>query len=479
MDWICSTHLDQLATLEPSAAMLGLMIWTQSGGAPYQEDAPRFPVQIGSMSDAAELLGMSRPTLKRHWPSFSSAFLELDAGRFTPSITAWNDPSVVGPQDAKGRPLYVRISRAAVRALCSLTKHASARTAWAAFKLALKLLPRLRADAHRGRGFTVWTNDQVAAQMSMGRGTLTRAFQLLESLGIISSCGGRYRKISTARGLLAVVPGIRRACGKPVDSVEKPITTVPRDRSYSYRSSYEVEHDQIREQAPRAPARRGCPSPGVVQAFQEQLPGLSDVAARKLSAHVSTALEAVEWVCQEGNVLSSREVSDPVGTFLWLVRDGQSRPGRPSSWSRKLERKGHKSASRPMTEPEREAEQAKVEALERSLEDRRRELVDAGRLEDRRIELERLELEGSARKAESLEELRDVRERIERHAAGDRSARDWKRKTFDLFGDRLSSAERVESSRQRSNNREQATKLLNTLRGTYGRNDNRSPDSLH
>ena len=61
MDWIYSTHLDQLATLEPTAAMLGLMVWTQSGGAPYQDDAPRFPVGIGSVTDAAELLGVSRP----------------------------------------------------------------------------------------------------------------------------------------------------------------------------------------------------------------------------------------------------------------------------------------------------------------------------------------------------------------------------------------------------------------------------------
>ena len=479
MDWICSTHLDQLATLEPSAAMLGLLVWTQSGGAPYQEDAPRFPVKIGSISDAAQLLGVSRPTVKRHWPSFSSAFIELDSGRFTPSITAWNDAGVVGPQDAKGRPLYVRISQAAVRALCSLAKHASARTAWAAFKLALKLLPRLRADAYRGRGFTVWTNDQVAARMGMGRTTLTRAFHLLEARGIISSCGGRYRKISTSLGLLSVVPGIRRTCGKPVETVDNPITTGPPDRSYSDRSSYEDKQDQIREQAPRARARHGCPPPGVVQAFQDELPGLSEGAARELSRHVSSELEAVEWVYQELNVLSSRTVADPVGTFLWLVREGQSRPGRPSPWSRKQMRRGYKSPQRPMTEAEREAHNARAAELVQRDEERRLERDERVRAEAHRLELERLELEGAARGASSLEELRAARDRIEDHVRHESPPREWRRSALDLLHDRLNEAEQVERDKEREHNRAQAAKLLETLRGTHGRDDERSQPPLH
>jgi hypothetical protein len=479
MDWIYSTHLDQLATLEPTAAMLGLMVWTQSGGAPYQDDAPRFPVGIGSVTDAAELLGVSRPTVKRHWASFTSAFVELDPGRFTPSITAWNDPELVGPTDSMGRPLYVRISQATVRALCSLTKHASARTAWAAVKLALKLLPRLRADAYRGRGFTVWTNDQVAAQMGMGRTTLTRAFQLLEARGLISSCGGRYRKISTAIGLLTVVPGIRRSCGKPVETVEKSITTGPRDRSYSDRSPKGVERDQIREQAPRAGARRGCPPPGVVQAFQDQLPGLSEDAALELSGHVSSELEAVEWVYQESNVLSSRTVADPVGTFLWLVREGQSRPGRPSPWSRKQLRRGYKSPQRPMTEGEREAHNARAAELVQRDEERRLEREERLRAETRRLELDRREIEDAARGASSLEELRSARDRIEDHVRLESPPREWRWSALALLKDRLLAAERVESERQRIHNREQAAQLLERLRGPHDGHTHGSTRPIH
>jgi hypothetical protein len=150
MDWISSTHLADLASLDPSAAMVGLVVWTRSGGAPHQTNGPRFPVNIGSRSEIAARLGVSAPTVKRHWQSFESAFVEVHPGRFTPSLEHWSDPFETGPTDSQGRPLYVRIDPSCVDALTSLSRHAGAKTAWAAFRLALRLLPRLRAAAHRG-----------------------------------------------------------------------------------------------------------------------------------------------------------------------------------------------------------------------------------------------------------------------------------------------------------------------------------------
>jgi DNA-binding transcriptional ArsR family regulator len=468
MDWISSTHLEQLATLEPSAAMLGLVVWTQSGGAPYQADAPRFPVRVGSISDAAELLGMSRATVKRHWPSFTAAFVELDPGRFTPSITAWRDPAVIGPRDAQGRPLYVRVHQDAVRALTQLARHASARTAWAAFKLAVRLLPRLRSDAHRGKGSTVWTNDQIASQLGMGRTTLTRALQLLERCGLVVTFGGRYRRISTRDGLLALVPRVRSpGFPQPVENHHQRITTGPPDRSYSYRSPKGVELDQTQEQAPRA---RGtavgvCSHAEKIQIFQEHLPTLSDIAALELAKLVSSPLQASEWVHQETNVMTDPDTADPVGTFLWLVRHGGSRPGKPSAWSKKLARAGQGSPQRPLT-PEEQAEAvAELQAHQIQMERLRGERQEqADRLRAARlVELERIET--ATRDASTLAELRGADTAIRKMGSRPYVAPKWVQDVRQLLAPRLIQAEAVEAQRQRQNNREQSAALLQMLRG--------------
>ncbi len=430
MDWIHSTHLEHLATLAPSAAMLGLVVWTRSGGAPYQESSPRYPVHLGTLGDCAELLGMSRATVKRAWPSFAAAFVGT-GGRYTPALDAWPDPATVGPRSPDGRALYVRIDREAVDALASLSRCAPARTAWAAFRLALRLLPRLRAAAWRGVRSVVWTNDQIAKALGMGRTTLGRALALLERRGLIVTGGARYRRIRTDRGLLSVVPacGIHRkstACGKPQASRSQPDRGIDHNRTDLLRSRIRSNSGQ----APREARGIDCPRGQVASIFLSSLPDLSEPAALELARYCDSDQEARDWLAQESNVLRAND--NPAGSLLWLARSGDSRPGKPSSWSAKLERHGIRRDQREPTgaelaetaqavEAAGELATARARTVEADQERRRSRGADLAR--QARAELEPHELarlEQAAREAGAAELARDLRRRIAQHERRDR-----------------------------------------------------------
>lgn len=472
MDWIHSTHLETLSSLDPAAAMLGLVVWTRSGGAPYQASSPRYPVHLGTLGDCAEFLGMSRATVKRAWPSFSQAFVGT-GGRYTPALDFWPDPATVGPRSPDGRPLYVRIARETVDALASLSRCAPARTAWAAFRLALRLLPRLRAAACRGVRSVVWTNDQIAKALGMGRTTLGRALALLERRGLIVTGGARYRRIRTDRGLLSVVPecGVPRkstGCGKPQEapqpapvdkalfsgrtssardpdfkglrlarSSESEPTTTCSGRSQPDRGIDHNRTDLLRSrirsnsgQAPREALGVDCPRAKVASIFLSSLPGLSKPAALELARHCDTQQEARDWLIQESNVLRTNDSA--AGSLLWLARSGDSRPGRPSSWSDKLERQGIRRDTREPT-AEEAAECAAARAATEAANDAKDRADDLaqGRRRAQAAELERqargdlgpdelARLEQAARDCRAFDLAKDLRRRLAEHEKEER-----------------------------------------------------------
>lgn len=468
MDWITSTHLADLSTLEPAAAMLGLVVWTKSGGAPYQEQSPRYPVRLGSRAAIAQDLGMSAATIKRHWASFESAFVQTACGGWTPALSHWRDPAEHGPKDSAGRPLYVRIHPQAVAALTSLCRHAPARTAWAAFRIAIRVLPRLRSAAHRGSASVVWTNDQIASQLGMGRSTLTAALALLERRGLIQIGGKRYRRISATRGLLAAIPSVRESgysqpYPHPVEKPQEVITTGPQGGSQQDRSSYEVEQDRSVEQASRAGARDGdCDSQEVIQVLMDALPGLAPEAARELARFCRSPLDALEWVYQESNVMGQSRAANPVGIFIYLARSGASRPGVPSSWSKKLIRKGVRPLRRPLTLEEQAQKQADKEAHDRWAASVREAEEEEERRRSAAREARTLKAVQSAESAQSLDELRSASKVLA--ALGKRAVTDaWEPNARAAFVAKLESAERAEKERQHINNREQAAQLLARL----------------
>jgi hypothetical protein len=327
--------------------MLGLLVWTQSGGAPYTPEAPRFPVTVGTCSDAARYLGISTPTVRRHWAGFRRAFVELDGGRYTPALSTWRDPSS-GPVDSKGRPLYVKITPKAVKALTTLGHCAPAKLAWSAFKIAIGLLPRIRAAQYHGRRFVVWTNDQIAAALNMGRTAITRALRLLEARGVVVTVGGRYRKISTGAGLLAGIPkpGERedRIYPHPVDN---PVDNFGRsDQNGTARviktgPILKDEQDPNSEHTPREARGVECPDQQIWGVFGRRFPGMQRKAIAFLASLCDSPKSAEEWIADEGPALESAD--NPPGLMLYLAKSNQSRPGRLSNWSRKIE---HKAAKR-------------------------------------------------------------------------------------------------------------------------------------
>jgi hypothetical protein len=323
--------------------MLGLLVWTQSGGAPYTPEAPRFPVTVGTPADAARYLGFSAPTVRRHWQSFESAFAALDGGRYTPALSTWRDPSS-GPVDAKGRPLYVKITPKAVRALTTLGRCAPAKLAWSAFKIAIAILPRLRAAQHQGRRFIVWTNDQIAASLQMGRTAITRAWRLLETRGVVATVGGRYRKISTANGLLAGIPkpGDRARLGfpQPVDDVVENFGRSDQNgtaRTIKTGPILKDKQDPNSEHTPREARGVECPDRQIWAIFGQRFPGMQRKAIAYLASFCDSPESAADWIAAEGPALE--EADNPPGLMLYLARSNQSRPGRLSNWSRKIEDK--------------------------------------------------------------------------------------------------------------------------------------------
>lgn len=336
MDWIYSTHLAQLATFQPATAYLGLCVWTKSGAAPYQHDAPHYPVTLGTPADAAAFTGLALPTVRRHWADLKRAFVEIEPGRFAPSLSAWQEPTE-GPTDAKGRPLYVRLAPQAVQALSTLPRCAPAKLAWSAFKIAVALLPRMRAAAYRGRDFVVWTNDQICDALKIGRSTLKRAFTLLEARGLLFFVRGRYRKICTRNGLLAMQPASGERYQQPV---QKPVDNFRRSDQTGTAAVIKSgpilkdELDLTKEQTPREARAVECPDPQVVKVIKNEFPTLQPKGVADIAKRCKSASHAQQWIDQERPAL---EIADnPPGLFLYLIKTNQSALGKPSTWTNKL-----------------------------------------------------------------------------------------------------------------------------------------------
>ena len=347
MDWIFSTHLEQLATFPPSVGMLGLMVWTKSGGAPHQEEPTRYPVTIGSARDAAAALGLSRSTVARHWPAFKRAFVEVDPGRFYPSITEWKEPTD-GPTDSKGRGLYVRLTSEAVTGLSTLGKCANGGAAWSAFRLGVAMLPRLRAASARGRNSIVWTNDQIAARLGMGRTAITKALSLLERRGLIVTKIGRYRRISTVAGILNTIPKVRRAgsAQRFAQPVDNSIAVSQNGTAACVKTGPILKENKIHSKDKHRPLRGGddCSRELSVLVFQERFPQIQSRAAIELASYCPTPDKARRWLAAESAALDTAD--NPPGMLLYLARSKQSAPGLRSTWATRLAKDDEKRAAR-------------------------------------------------------------------------------------------------------------------------------------
>ena len=404
MYWIHSMNLAHAATLSPLAARLALAVWTRSGGAPYADPPHRYPVQLGTRAQLADMLGVDQATLRRHRESIDQALVEVSPGRFTPSL-AWPDPWKSGPRDRQGRPLYVRITPEAVSELVGLAHHAPAQTAAAAFRLACYLLPQLRGRSHGGHRAVACHNDLVCAQLGMAPRTLARAFRLLESRGLVVVLRGRYRRVAVDGGLLGAVPGV----WKPTAQTDHP----PPRKLITLSFANERENE---EQAPRAGAREEAPLAPVAcsfsknegaTVFMDRLPGITKAAAEELAEQAPTKAEAEGWLRQESRVVE--DALNPAGLFIAAARAGWSRPGFPSASAVAQEGRGLRADRLPPTAEERAAAAAKAEEDRRRAEHERQE--ERRRWEERRaareIEVSQLrkDFEDASPSVKAFEEL--------------------------------------------------------------------------
>jgi hypothetical protein len=347
MDWIHSTTLEDCARIPANAGPLALYVWTQSGGAPYDPQAPRWPVRLGRARDVAELLGVSVPTARRALSELRHWCHELRPGQWTPRMGVWT-PLEDGPTDRIGRPLYVRIDRRAVVRLVGLARGADPRRARKAFQIAALALPRMRSAAHAGRRSIALTNDHIVDRISTSRSTIAPAVSLLENAELVVALRGRHRRLSTGAGLLSEIPKVRRTPQRSPQVVENfdqrgdqtstagVITTVP---------PLLGEQDRLYAPHHRARAREGSASGGgkhsqrVVKELKRAtwadgspvFPALGDRGAKVLAQHCHQAEDVEAWIASEVMNLSDSATANPAGLLVYLAREEGSRPGAPST----------------------------------------------------------------------------------------------------------------------------------------------------
>ena len=333
MDWIHSTTLADCARIPANAGPLALYIWTQSGGAPYDPEAPRWPVYLGTAAEVGKLLGVSTPTARRALSELRAWCHELRPGQWTPRLGVWTDLDA-GHTDQQGRPLYVRIDRRAVLRLVGLSRGAHPQRARKAFQLAAMALPRLRSAAHAGRRSISLTNGQITQEIATSRSTIAPAVELLEAAELVAQVGRGHRRLSALSGLLCEIPKVRR--GGDQSSTGGVIRSVP-----------PILREQDHTNAPhhRAPAREdeggggSLTSISVIEKLKTAtwadgspvLPGLGDRGARLLASHCKRPEDVEAWIESEVMNLSDPSTANPSGLLVYLSKEEGSRPGTSST----------------------------------------------------------------------------------------------------------------------------------------------------
>lgn len=348
MKWIHITHLLELAKLSGPAAPLSLYVWTQSGSAPHDETRQRYPVELGDAEHQAELLGVSARTIRRHSDRIRSSLVETRPGWFTPSLQ-WANPWKTGPKTKDDKPLYIRMTDKAVRALIGLSKQAPAQTAGAAFRIACSLLIEMRwaqfkgkdyATAHNGRRYGSRYPSPLDSIAETDK-TIAKAFALLEKSGLIKTEPGTGRRVSTTRGLLAHIPDAND-WGEPVDNPAEHRADIA--DKLPTPNSFGIIKQEHRKPS-RACAREVSPNgmdvsmkelEKISKTIADCIPGMDLQGARHLAPYCKTPEEAQQWAADELPHLMERD--NPAGAFIAMARKGITRPGAPSGWGAQRKR---------------------------------------------------------------------------------------------------------------------------------------------
>lgn len=355
MHFIYLHHAIALSKLGPVAGPLGLRVLSLSGGNAHDPNAPRFPVYIGGQAEAARALGVSRSAVSRHWATFRHSFDEASPGRYYPGDVL-GDPFSCGPMTRGGLPRYCKITPAAVQRLCRLNEiaqserekakgpedwrsSASLRLAAAAFRVALHLLPRIRAAAAQGDRFVLVSMAKTAKGASVSKSTMRPALMLLQAAGLLSISQGARWRAATDRGLLSETKAPKISTRSP-SYPQAPRKCTP-GVSEVYPSIYRGQDLDRKPYAPRPALGEVCP---IAQAFQKAthpadhpyqgeraLPGLTDKQAAGLARFVSSVEEAEAWIEQEREALCGSDIRSPARWFVKCAQNGWTAPGTPSA----------------------------------------------------------------------------------------------------------------------------------------------------
>jgi hypothetical protein len=400
-------HARHIARLGPIVSFLALYHATRSG-----LDGAR-PVPM-TRADAAELAQISPRHLRRHW----RALIDL----FRPSPDGWTRRAEAWPvpQGKRGRaPWYHPIRPRVLDLLMSL--RSEGRGAYPALRLALWLLPRLRASMSAGKRSIPIPSRSTCRALSMSPRTLIGALAALADRGLIARArGGRVARLQTFCALSAAGPDTTVTVPDPVAASGQ----AGRENGTGHNGN---GLPSGKDKAPSAPhntreAREAVLAHRSVSKLTEPERAawsmvcdpelLAGSPASPLSVQLAkwagSPAGLLRWLDQERSGLEL--AANPFG-WLWQAATAQgSRPGRPSAGE--LRRRKARGLALPVVdrepepEPEPEPERcpvaaaelaAELEAFEASRRARRAEsaTVEADRRASDRI---RSELEAAARR---------------------------------------------------------------------------------
>ena len=360
MNWIYNCHAIALSKLGPIAGPLGLRVLASSGGNAHTKDTPRFPVFIGTQADAARALGVEPARVSRHWAKFRAAFMEASPGRYYPGAEL-GDPWSSGPMTRDGLPRYIQIGPRAVDRLSRLSEtvatirknakgpedwrsRASLRLAGSAFRLALHILPRLRAGAAGGAPWVYLSAAQSSSGAGVSKATIPAAVHVLEVAGLLKIYRGRRWRVCTRSGLLNDTKK-----GRPVVALSTKPTELSTGGAELNRNSAELNRPINRvydlDRKPNRGRRGvGCKASPLGRFFLEakhhdeheaagelMLPHLTPEGAEALAAVAKTEEAAAAWLRQEAAALYGSGLHSPARWFCKVAAVGGSAPGKPSS----------------------------------------------------------------------------------------------------------------------------------------------------
>ena len=325
MHWIYSTHLKEVASFPGVLGAISLDVWVRSGGCPWDKEPKRYPVRLGNRSEIAARFGVSKSTIKRHWPAFLERFEECDPGRYLPKLEAWPEP--LKDQTKSGAPVYVRIHPSALRSLLGLFHKEAAKRAAGAFRIACRLLPVLRSPGSSA----AFASSQVSSALGMSKTAFLAARRVLVDHGLAAFDCSRGYVCALPVGLLSEIPhhDSRRGVGSNMDRVGSNM-----DPSYIDRSKGNIKAKH------RAPARDGAcldldkDRIEISRAFQaatwpdssEVFPDLSTRGALKMAGYCESLEDVGRWLEMEKPALRRATTKNPAGLLLHLAATEGSRP---------------------------------------------------------------------------------------------------------------------------------------------------------